>query len=213
MRRALPLLAAAAFALLVVPAASANGDPASDVLITQQVFIGPEVQLPSADQDNLEKTVAAANDKGYKIRVALIPFTSDLGTAVSLWRHPQNYADFLGSELAFAYTGPLLIAMPSGFGFHHGLKPVTKERRVLARLPPPGQTPDQLARSTTAAVRALAAAQGVTLPAVTHKSTAWRDRIIIAVAGVVILLLILVPGRWLRRARRPQPVKDPGAGQ
>ena len=27
--------------------------------------------------------------KGYKIRVAVIPFTGDLGTAVSLWRHPQ----------------------------------------------------------------------------------------------------------------------------
>jgi hypothetical protein len=211
MRRAL-LAGAAAVALLLVPAAWANGDPASDVLITEQVFIGPEVQLPSADQDDLEKTVAAANDKGFKIRVALIPFTGDLGTAVSLWRHPQNYADFLGSELAFAYTGRVLIAMPSGFGIHHGLKPVTKERRVLARVRA-GQTPAELARSTTAAVRALAAANGITLPTNTHKSTAWRDRIIIAVAGVLILLIIVVPGRWLRRSRRPEPVKDPGGGQ
>ena len=174
MKRAL-VGAAAATALLAAPAAWANGDPASDVLITQQVFIGPEVQLPSSDRDQLEKTVAAANEKGFKIRVALIPFTGDLGTAVSLWRHPQQYADFLGSELAFAYTGPVLIAMPAGFGIHHGLEPVTKERRVLARVRA-GQTPDELARQTTAAVRALAAAKGITLPASTHKSTAWRDR-------------------------------------
>jgi hypothetical protein len=203
MRRA--LLATAAVALLAVPAARANGDPASDVLITQQVFIGPEVPIPSSDQEELMKTVAAANERGFKIRVALIAFTGDLGTAVSLWRHPQDYSDFLGSELAFAYTNRLLIAMPSGFGFHRGLKPVAKERRVLARVPV-GKTPAALARSTTEAVRALAAADGVTLPRYTSKSTAWRDRLIIAAAGVLILLIIFVPGRWLRRGRgRPAP--------
>ena len=203
MRRA--LLATAAIALLAVPAARANGDPASDVLITQQVFIGPEVPLSTADRDQLTKTVAAANERGFPIRVALIAFTGDLGTAVSLWKHPQQYSDFLGSELAFAYQNRLLIAMPSGFGFHHGLRPVAKERRVLARVPV-GKTPSALARSATQAVRALAAAQGITLPTETHKSTAWRDRLIIAVAGVLILLIIVVPARRLKKGRaKPQP--------
>jgi hypothetical protein len=199
------LLATAAVALLAVPAARANGDPASDVLITQQVFIGPEVPLSGADRDELTKTVAAANERGYTIRVALIPFTGDLGTAVSLWKHPQSYSRFLGSELAFAYANRLLIAMPSGFGFSNGLKPTAKEQRVLRRIRP-GQTPAALARSTSRAVRALAASEGVTVPAQTSKSTAWRDRLIIAVAGVLILLIIFVPARLLKRSRaKPQP--------
>ena len=110
--------------------------------------------ISNADRNALTKTVAAANERGYPIRVALIPFTSDLGTAVSLWRHPQDYAKFLGSELAFVYAKRLLIAMPSGFGFYHGRKPVAKEKAVLAKIPP-GKTPTALTESTTQAVRAL----------------------------------------------------------
>jgi nucleotide-binding universal stress UspA family protein len=198
MRRLLLLTALAA--LVAVPAARANGDPASDVLIVNQVYIGPEVPISNADRDALTKTVAAANERGYPIRVALIPFTSDLGTAVSLWRRPQDYARFLGSELAFVYTKRLLIAMPSGFGVYHRNRPVAKEQRVLARVRP-GTTPTAVAQQTTKAVRALAAADGITLPVESGGGGSdWRDRIIIVAAGVAILLIIFVPGR--RRLRR-----------
>jgi hypothetical protein len=198
MRRA--LLATVVLVLLAAPAGRANGDPASDWLITQQVFVAPEVPIPQFDQAQLQKTVAAANNRGYRIRVALIAFTGDLGTAVSLWKHPQSYAKFLGSELSFVYTNRLLIAMPSGFGFYHGRKPVAKEGRVLAPLKT-GRTPAALARSTTAAVRALAAADGISLPTYESKSTATRDRLVIVAAGLLILLIIFVPGRRLRRGR------------
>jgi nucleotide-binding universal stress UspA family protein len=197
MRRLLLLTALAA--LVAVPSARANGDPASDVLIVNQVYIGPEVPISNADRDALTKTVAAANERGYPIRVALIPFTSDLGTAVSLWRRPQDYARFLGSELAFVYTKRLLIAMPSGFGVYHRNRPVAKEQRVLARVRP-GTTPTAVAQQTTKAVRALAAADGITLPVESGGGSDWRDRIIIVAAGVAILLIIFVPGR--RRLRR-----------
>jgi hypothetical protein len=191
------LLVAAAAALVAVPLARANGDPASDVLLTQPVFFPIDATLPDSDREALLKTVEAANARGYPIRVALIPFTSDLGTAVSLWRHPQSYAKFLGSELAFVYAKRLLIVQPSGFGFYNRGKPVAKEQRVLAKVPV-GKTPAGLAQSATAAVRALTAADGITLPATKTKSTATRDRLIIAAAGVLILLIIFVPGRWLR---------------
>jgi hypothetical protein len=200
MRRALVLAAAAS--LVVVPAARANGDPASDVLITNQVYIGPEVSLSQSDRDALVKTVAAANERGYPIRVALIPFTSDLGTAVSLWGHPQDYAKFLGSELAFVYTKPLLITMPSGFGIYHRNKPVAKEQRVLARVPP-GKTPTAIAQSTTRAVRALASANGVALPAYSPGGSDWRDRATIAALGLAVVALIAALAvRRLRRGRR-----------
>ena len=200
-------LVALAAALVAVPPAQANGDPASDVLITQQVFIPFEAPISSSAKDELIKTVAAANERGYKIRVAVIAFTGDLGTAVSLWRHPQSYSKFLGSELAFVYRNRLLISMPSGFGFYHGRKPVAKETAVLARIPP-GKTPTALTESTTQAVRALAAADGVVLPKISTGSSAWRDRTIIAGVGLLVLLVLFVPARWLRRGRTgaaPEP--------
>jgi hypothetical protein len=200
------LFVAAVAALVAVPAARANGDPASDVLITNQVYIGPEVPLSNSDRDALVETVAAANERGYPIRVALIPFTSDLGTAVSLWGRPKDYAKFLGSELAFVYTKPLLITMPSGFGFYRVHSTTAEEEGVLQKIPP-GKTPSAIARSTTKAVRALAAANGVAVPAYSSGGgTDWRDRLIIAIAGVLVLLIIFVPGRRLRR-RRPAPTR------
>jgi hypothetical protein len=204
MRRA--LLAAAVMAVLAVPVARANGDPASDVLITQQVFLPAEAPIPASAAEELQKTVAAANQRGFTIRVALIVFTGDLGTAVSLWKHPQSYARFLGSELAFVYTKPLLIAMPSGFGVYHRNKPVAKEQRVLARVPP-GKTPTAVARQTTKAVRALAAADGITLPASSGGGHDWRDRAIIAAVGLVVVGLIaaLVVRRLSRGRRQAQP--------
>ena len=202
MRRA--LLVSAAAALLAVPLARANGDPASDVLLTEPVYFPIDATLPDSDREALLKTVNAANERGYKIRVALIPFTSDLGTAVSLWRHPQDYAKFLASELAFVYKNRLLVVQPSGFGFYDKGKPVAKEQRVLAKVPV-GKTPATLTQSADAAVRALAAADGIKLPVAKTKSTATRDRLIIAVSGLLILLIIFVPGRRLRRGRRDQP--------
>lgn len=196
MRRA-ALLAALAAALVAVPAAQANGDPASDGLITQQVFLPFEAPISKSAADELTKTVAAANKQGYTIRVAVIAFTGDLGTAVSLWGHPQDYSKFLGSELVFAYSNRLLVAMPAGFGFYRGKEPVAKEVRVLAKLPP-GKTPTALTESTTQAVRALAAANGVVPPKFSSGSTAWRDRTIIAAAVLLALLVIFLPARRLR---------------
>ncbi|MFL5921853.1 MAG: hypothetical protein ACJ75Q_09760 [Gaiellaceae bacterium] len=196
------LLVALAAAVVAAPVGRANGDPASDELIANQVYIGMAVPISNADRDALVKTVAAANERGYPIRVALIPFTSELGSAVSLWGRPQDYARFLGSELAFVYTKPLLIAMPFGFGVYHRNKPVAKEQRVLARVPP-GKTPAAVARQTTKAVRALAAADGITLPAASGGGSDWRDRAIIAAFGLVVVALIAVVAvRRLGRGRR-----------
>ena len=200
------VVAAALAALLAAPSALANGDPASDVLITRQVFLPTEAPIADSAREELLQTVAAANERGYKIRVAVIAFTADLGTAVSLWDHPQAYAKFLGSELAFVYTGRLLIAMPRGFGVYHGRKPVAKERRVLAPAGA-GKTPTALAESTTAAVRALAAAGGVPLPRLSEADGHdWRDRAIIGAAGLLVVLLLALPSRRLwRRGQPPRP--------
>ena len=214
MRRA--LLAAAAAALVAVPAASANGDPASDVLLTRQVFVGPEVPVSKSKLDALEKTVAAANAKGYPIRVAVIAFTGDLGTAVSLWRRPQDYSRFLGSEIAFVYAKRLLVAMPSGYGVYRPHRSTAAEQRALQGLRP-GKTPDALVQSTTDAVRKLAASGGVQVPAYSDGGHDWRDRIIIVVAGVALLALALLlvrargGGRSPSAGLRSSPPRSPGS--
>jgi hypothetical protein len=191
----------AALALLLPAAARANGDPASDVLLTDEVFLPFEAPISNSAQDNLRKTVAEANKKGLKLRVALIAFTSDLGTATALWRHPQDYSEFLGKEVAFVYTGPLLISMPSGFGFYNQDRPVAREKQALAKVKP-GTTPTALAESTTAAVRALATAKGITLPKASSGSSATRDRLILGAAVLAFVLVLAFPARLVRRRGR-----------
>jgi hypothetical protein len=197
----LALVALVAVALMVPGAARANGDPASDVLLTDQVFLPFEAPISKSAQDDLRKTVAEANRKGFKIRVALIAFTSDLGTATALWGHPEDYSKFLGKEIAFVTTDPLLVSMPAGFGFYDQDRPVAKQQRVLARIQP-GKVPTALAESTTAAVRALAAAKGIALPKPSSGSSATHDRLILGAAVLAFLLILAFPARLVRRRAR-----------
>jgi hypothetical protein len=194
-------LALVLLALLVPGAARANGDPASDVLLTDRVFLPFEAPISKSAQDDLRNTVVEANKKGFKIRVALIAFTSDLGTATALWAHPEDYSKFLGKEIAFVTTDPLLVSMPAGFGFYDQDRPVTKEQQVLAKIQP-GKVPTALAESTTAAVRALADAKGITLPKPSSGNSATHDRLILGAAVVAFLLVLVFPARFVRRRSR-----------
>jgi len=196
-------VASALAAALALPAAAyANGDPASDVLPINQVFLPNEAPVSKPAADGLRKTVDEANKKGYTIRVAVIAFSGDLQAAGSLWGHPQEYSKFLGSEITFAYPGPVLVAMPSGFGFYNGKKPVGKELRVLKTVPV-GKTPTPLAESTARAVRVLAAANGVKVSKPSPpKSTATRDRMILGVAVLAFVLVLVFPARLFRRRAR-----------
>jgi hypothetical protein len=188
----------AALVVLTLPAsARGNGDPASDVLLTTQVFLPFEAPISKSAADELTSTVAAANRQGYRIRVAVIAFSGDLGTAVSLWKRPQDYSRFLWSEIAFVYANRLLVAMPSGFGFHNGKKPVAKELRVLSKVKP-GTTPTPLAQSAADAVRALARSKGIALET-SGSGSDTRDRLILGAAVLAFLVVLLVPARLLKR--------------
>jgi hypothetical protein len=152
-------LAILALALLPAPA-MADVDPASDVLLLQDVFTP---QSPPARQQvigELRATAAAARKAGFPIKVAAIGSQSDLGGIPQLFGQPQKYARFLGTELNGA-TGrknqPLLVVMAKGFGTF-GVDP-----RATAALP--GVKIDQggndhLVQAGTAAVRKMAAALG-----------------------------------------------------
>jgi hypothetical protein len=150
-------LTALAVALLRIPAPAADGDPASDVLLAQNVFVPSPA--PAADaQAALTKQVAAVYAKNYRVKVAVIAAPADLGAIPSLFDHPAEYAKFLGTELQFLYIGPLLIVMPSGYGIYDGGRSTAAEEAVLARLKVSGSSADDLTRSATTAVGELLAA-------------------------------------------------------
>ena len=84
---------------VAVPQALADGDPASDYLVDQQVFLTAQSTATTPAQRELVQEVAAANRAGYALRVAVIPTRYDLGSITVLWHKPSLYARFLGLEL------------------------------------------------------------------------------------------------------------------
>lgn len=160
----------ACFAVLVLAAgvlagsALADGDPASDVLATQSLFLPWDANVPSSQQARLASVIASAADHGLPIRVALIASASDLGSVTALWGMPQEYAQFLGEELSLVYKGPLLVVMPHGFGLHGFSQSSAALQAALAGIRAPSDGA-QLAQVTITAVERLAAAAGHALPA------------------------------------------------
>jgi hypothetical protein len=96
--------------------ARADGDPASDVLAAQTVFLPQDGAIPPARQAQLTQLVSSAARAGVSLRVALIATRSDLGSVTALWRRPSAYAQFLGQELSQVFHGTLLVVMPNGVG-------------------------------------------------------------------------------------------------
>jgi len=191
--------------LLAVPAvARANGDPASDYLLVQSSFLPFNAKVDPAAAKELTDTIRAANEKGFKIKVAVIGSRYDLGTAFSLYDKAQKYAQFLGLELSFQYHDGLLVVMPNGYGYSVGGKPDKRAIAVVQKLPPPGKEATKQVQGATAAIRKLAAAAGHPLPASGSGggSSKTRDRITLA-AGLVALAAVLAAIVFWRRGRVP----------
>jgi hypothetical protein len=191
----------------VVPSSAlADGDPASDILPSQNVFLPYSTtlsgKLSSADRQ-LVGTVDQANRAGYKIKVAVISSGYDLGSVTGLIGKPQTYARFLGQELAFLYRGPLLIVMQNGFGFYAGKANVSREQRLLRSIPI-GTGRDALQEAATAAVARLAAAKGrsITVPA-SSSGGGVLDRALIAGGGAALLTLMVATTILWTKRRRP----------
>jgi hypothetical protein len=201
------LLLVALVALVAVPAAHADGDPASDYLITQRVFLPYDTQIPKSDKQVLAGIVADAHDKGFPIRVAVIGSDYDLGSVTILWKQPRRYAKFLAQELEFVHKDPLLTVMPNGMGFYWVGRKAAGENETLADIPiaPGGHG---LAQAATRAVEQLAAARGLHLtpvkvaaPKPSHRN---RDDRLVIVAALAAALVVGAGARLLvLRRRRP----------
>jgi hypothetical protein len=207
-------------AALAAPAARADGDPASDFLLSQQVFYPYYSNTPKAGVAQLKQTVADANKRGYKLRVAVITSPYDLGSLSALWEKPKAYADFLALELAFVYPGRLLVVTPNGYGYNAGTVKKNNtfvdehDPKTLAFLStiPIGKGTGGLLATADTAVRRLAVRNGVKLPAPAKQSSSSggsssSDTIVIAVAAVAIA--VLVAGlEVLRRRRRNRRISN-----
>jgi hypothetical protein len=202
-RRALRLLAAAAVCVGVLPAAArADGDPASDFLISQQVFFGFGQNASATKQAELQRLVEDAKAKGFEVRVALIGRPSDLGAVEVLWRRPQTYARFLGQELTLYYPRRLLIVMPNGYGVYRrdrGL--AAEEQSALNGLPAPGS---DLVGAAERAVQRLAALHGVEVAPKGASAGPSQNRARLEIVAIVLAVLIaLAIAKGVQMLRRP----------
>ncbi|HTW06946.1 MAG TPA: SCO family protein, partial [Acidimicrobiales bacterium] len=148
--------------LASAPAAFADGDPGSDVLVNQDLFLAADAGVSIHQQVQIDDLLNAAHQSGFPIRVAVIAQPDDLGAVTPLWEKPAAYAEFLGIELSLAYRQRLLVVMPNGFGFNWpGHSNQAADQLLSAVSVGPGGS--GLAQATETAVRQLATAAGVNL--------------------------------------------------
>lgn len=223
------LLAVATWAAAATPAAFADGDPASDVLLFQPAFF-PYAGASTAAKGELLGAVAAAKRAGFTVHVAVVASKQDLGADPELFGQPRLYARFLDAELRSArYLGALVVVMPQGYGAAAGgtlnkagtrftPRPAGPLLRAVARLRAPATTdPDTLTLAGVAAVRAAAAASGHPIrgkivsvappPAATPASGSGSSSTLEAGAGLAVLALAAVAmiGIGIRRSRPSEP--------
>jgi hypothetical protein len=187
---------------VAVPLARADGDPASDYLITQQDFLPLSVSYSTSIGGQLTDLLNDSKLKNFPLKVAVIARPDDLGSVPSLFGTPEQYASFLGQEDYYFFKDELLVVMPQGYGLYKASGVPAGDKRVLAKLAPPHVTSgDGLIEAAERAVRALAARRDLTLAAKpVSKSTASQDRIEI-IAGVLVLCALAIGVRMLIRRR------------
>src|SRR5581483_2438175 len=107
-RGALALLLAlfAAGGMAAAPA-YADGDPASDVLLVQNVFYPYQPKVPAELESALERALAeTGRGTGVHFKVAIILTAPELGLVPQYFGRPQAYARFLDREISFNSPQP-----------------------------------------------------------------------------------------------------------
>ena len=169
--------------------ARADGDPASDVLLGENVFYPYTPATSPAIQRTLNAETAAASQAKFPIKVALIASPVDLGVIPELFGKPQKYADFLDQEISFQTKQLLLVVMSDGYGVQ-GIEGPAKVA-VTSLRKPSGATSNDLAQAAITAVAKLAAASGHPLKGTPASSSASGGTsttpIVIALAVAAVL--------------------------
>jgi hypothetical protein len=191
--------------------ARADADPASDILLGENVFYPYHPPVASRLQARLNAIVAAAHRAHVPLKVALIGTPFDLGALPSFFDKPKPYAAFLDQEITFGNRKvPLLVVMPDGYG-EAGLP--TAAGAIAATLARPAASSDGLARAAIAAVPRIAAAAAPRLgrPLGRSSSGGGGAAVLLAiVAGVCVALAAGVIARRRHAARaRPRRRRTP----
>jgi hypothetical protein len=187
--------------------ARADADPASDVLLTQSVFLPLSARVSPQLANQLVAVTRKAQASGKQIRVALIASPTDLGGVPSLFGKPTDYARFLGGELQFVYTGPLLVVMPQGAALSQRGRLVANADVVHAAIETGA---DGLARSAIELVQALTGASAGPGPPLEGPAgggvPAWAWA---AIAGVAVFVLFMGGFAGVRLRTRARGAEQP----
>jgi hypothetical protein len=206
--RLLPVLAVAAAVALLPAQARADGDPASDVLLLQDVYLPYAPGVPPDLGRTITDLLKATRKAGFPLKVAIVADPKDLGAVPQFFGRPQSYAPFLESEIAFNTKKPLLVVMPSGYGAA-GL-PSGSENGLKGLAPPKSAGGDNLGRAAVDAIVKLSKAAGKPVPAPTLPKAGGGGggggTSPLIVFGVPVALLAL--GGALASLRRRQDAKD-----
>jgi hypothetical protein len=188
----------------LAPAALADGDPASDFLLSQPSFLSPyDGKIPTAQQKRIEAMLQSAKAQGFPLKLAVIATRYDLGAVPILYKKPQTYAKFLAQEDYYFWKDELLVVMPNGYGLYKLKNLPAEDKAVLAKLPKFDTTNGPaLADAAERAITALVARRGLTLATGTGSSGAsvWAERGEI-VGGAVVICLLAAGGVFLWRRR------------
>ena len=201
------LALAAAVAVFTPAAAWANGDPASDVLITDTLFL--PYQAPSeGTARKLRGVIDRSRRAGQPVRVAIIHSPRDLGAVPNLFGHPREYAELLRTELvdpvepnARGNREALLVVMPAGLGA--GNVPPEVERMLRGIELPADSGPDELAAAAGYGVQELAKATGHAIPATFDKPEAGGGGGALAPILIVLALVAVIGVLVVIRVRAP----------
>jgi len=203
-RLALLCLVAGALALGAAPAAFADADPPSDILILQDVYFPYQPKVSPAPARELKQAQAALKRKGLNLKIAIVASQVDLGAVPQLFNQSEKYAKFLGSEIAFNSKKPLLIAMPSGLATSN-LPPKAAATAAAVKIGS-DQDSDALTKAATEGIVKIAAAVGKPIPepkssggSSTKKKSGGGNTVLIVVgvilSGVLLLALIVIVRR------------------
>ncbi|HLY48250.1 MAG TPA: hypothetical protein VKR21_03560 [Solirubrobacteraceae bacterium] len=209
------IAAAAILALLAIvllcPNALADADPASDVLLGENVFYPYDPPVSRTLQAALNAETTAAHRAHFPIKVALIAQPFDLGAIPTFFGKPKQYAVFLDQEINFGSKVPLLVVMPSGYGTA-GLPAAAKS--VIASLPRPrGPSGNALAEAAVSAVRKITSAVVHPLAAGAARPSSQRGgngtslslTILMAVCVTVAATIVALRRGGMTRRRRRRP--------
>ena len=203
----------------------ATGDPASDVLLQQDVYYPYAPPASVRMRKALDRLLTRTREAGYPVKVALIQTPTDLGDLGRLFGNPALYARELRDELTrirhgTPETGPLhlLVVFPSGLS-GTGLGPRAGEALDPVAVNAAARS-DGLVQAALQAIPRLAAVNGarVATPPEARIRLAASDAstkgsgpspFVFFVPLVLVLVGAAVAGRLAGRRRDEPPAEPP----